>query len=299
MKVKKLFVVVLFVVLFAASFGAGQVIATTGCFPDSVGHWAETFICFLKDNSITNGFPDGTYKPDNGVTRAEMAVFLQKSIELVNATALGFANTAESDAKSYADSLVNTPPSTGDILISAGFSSWRPLFSADPMTTVNSSNRVGFTSSAVGTYTFGNQPDLPVALYGKSLEFVGVEICYSANVGNNLLSEVRIRTYNQASATSGPGSSTTIVYSDTTDHADSACRYYVVSSPILMTPEMGATVFADVTWSGVGFEFGFGRTTYVFRATGTSSTALSKGMDENTVILQESTGTDTSPEAAP
>ncbi len=36
--------------------------------------------------------------------------------------ALGFANTAESDAKSYADSLVNTPPSTGDILISAGFS---------------------------------------------------------------------------------------------------------------------------------------------------------------------------------
>lgn len=284
MKIRSALGIVLVVGLLMASFGAGTAFAATGCFPDSVGHWAETFICFLKDNGITSGFPDGTYKPENGVTRAEMAVFLQRSIELANAT-----------SKSYADSLVNTPPATGDILISAGFSSWRPLFSTDPMTTFNSSNRIVFTSSAVGSYTFSNQPDLPVALYGKSLEFVGVEICYGASVGNNLLSEVRIRTYNQASGISG----STVVYTDSTDHADSACRYYVLPTPILMTPEMGATVFADVSWSTAGFEFGFGRTTYVFRATGTSSTALSKGTGENTVILQEVTGPDTSPEAAP
>jgi hypothetical protein len=284
MKIRSALAIVLMVGLLMASFGAGTVFASTGCFSDAVGHWAETFICFLKDNGITSGFPDGTYKPENGVTRAEMAVFLQRSIEFANAT-----------SKTYADSLVNTPPATGDILISGGFSSWRPLDTTYPVTSFYSSNVVGFTSSVANTYVHSNQPDLPVALYGKSLEFVGVEICYTASPGNNLLNEIRVRTYNQVSA---PGGSS-VVYTDATDRADSACRYYVLPAPVLMTSEMGAQVFADISWSVAGTQFGFGRTTYVFRATGTSSTALSKGMDENTVILQEVTGPDTSPEAAP
>ena len=44
--------------------------------PDS--HWAHDFIKWLFDNGITSGFPDGTYRPDNNVTRAEMAVFVQQ-----------------------------------------------------------------------------------------------------------------------------------------------------------------------------------------------------------------------------
>ena len=44
--------------------------------PDS--HWAHDFIKWLSDNGITSGFPDGTYRPDNNVTRAEMAVFVQQ-----------------------------------------------------------------------------------------------------------------------------------------------------------------------------------------------------------------------------
>jgi len=54
-----------------------KVSAATGCFPDTNGHGAEEFICWLSDNGITSGYPDGTYRPENGVTRAEMAVFLQ------------------------------------------------------------------------------------------------------------------------------------------------------------------------------------------------------------------------------
>ena len=42
--------------------------------PDS--HFAHDFITWLFDNGITAGFPDGTYRPNNNVTRAEMAVFL-------------------------------------------------------------------------------------------------------------------------------------------------------------------------------------------------------------------------------
>ena len=49
-------------------------------FSDIAGHWAESYIEELYDQGITGGYPDGTYRPENLVTRAEMAVFLLKGI---------------------------------------------------------------------------------------------------------------------------------------------------------------------------------------------------------------------------
>jgi len=49
-------------------------------FSDIAGHWAEKYIEELYDQGITGGYPDGTYRPENLVTRAEMAVFLLKGI---------------------------------------------------------------------------------------------------------------------------------------------------------------------------------------------------------------------------
>ena len=51
-------------------------------FSDIAGHWAETFIEELYDQGITGGYPDGTYRPQNQVTRAEMAVFLVNAFNL-------------------------------------------------------------------------------------------------------------------------------------------------------------------------------------------------------------------------
>ena len=48
------------------------------CFTDTEGHWAETYICWLFDNGISAGFPDGTFRPADYVNRAQMAVFLQQ-----------------------------------------------------------------------------------------------------------------------------------------------------------------------------------------------------------------------------
>ncbi len=48
-------------------------------FSDTAGHWAEDWIEALKAAGITSGYPDGTYRPDNGVTRAEMAAFLLRA----------------------------------------------------------------------------------------------------------------------------------------------------------------------------------------------------------------------------
>lgn len=78
----------------AGTFMLGQAVAApsaaTGCFPDTNGHWAETFICWLKDNGISSGYPDGTYRPNNNVTRAEMSVFVNKSAALVRGTGTQF-----------------------------------------------------------------------------------------------------------------------------------------------------------------------------------------------------------------
>jgi len=51
-------------------------------FSDINGHWAENYIEELYDQSITGGYPDGTYRPEKRVTRAEMAVFLLNSMAI-------------------------------------------------------------------------------------------------------------------------------------------------------------------------------------------------------------------------
>jgi hypothetical protein len=51
-------------------------------FSDISGHWAEAWVEQLAIKGITSGYPDGTFKPDRTVTRAEMAVFLVKTFGL-------------------------------------------------------------------------------------------------------------------------------------------------------------------------------------------------------------------------
>ena len=46
-------------------------------------HWAADYIWWLKNNGISVGYPDGTFRPNNSITRAEMAVMLKKSAATV------------------------------------------------------------------------------------------------------------------------------------------------------------------------------------------------------------------------
>ncbi len=49
---------------------------------DFSGNWAEPFIKVLTDKNIIVGYPDGTFRPDQPVTRAEFAALLNKAFEL-------------------------------------------------------------------------------------------------------------------------------------------------------------------------------------------------------------------------
>ncbi len=48
-------------------------------YTDIANHWAEAWIEELYDTGMTGGYSDSTYRPENQVTRAEIAVFLLKA----------------------------------------------------------------------------------------------------------------------------------------------------------------------------------------------------------------------------
>ncbi len=47
---------------------------------DINGHWAQSTITKWTDNGYITGYPDGTFKPDNSITRAEFVVLVNKAM---------------------------------------------------------------------------------------------------------------------------------------------------------------------------------------------------------------------------
>lgn len=216
-------------------FSAGRASASTGCFSDANGHWAETFICWLKDNGISSGYPDGTYHPESPITRAEMAVMLQKL------DALAVSQAASANQAAF---------STGDIYINAGMNGWQPTDNASlnnkgyvkyypSLTTLLTSNPTG------GLYFYLLTPDLPASLYGHEISLKGVNLCFNATGGANLMN-VSLIHYK--------GGTAQTVYrqmSNTTPRADIACVTYFISNPGVLSigDHVVLVVAADFTSS--------------------------------------------------
>ena len=100
---------------------------------------------------------------------------------------------------------------------------------------------------------------------------MGVEFCYSAS-SYAYLSELRI---NVPTHTSGVGNEN-MQYLDGTDYTNSACHYYVLSSPVTLSIDNTVNVFTNITWTNTIGSFGFGRTTFVLQPTGTTAVAPSE-----------------------
>ncbi|MGB9553860.1 MAG: S-layer homology domain-containing protein, partial [bacterium] len=58
------------------SAGTGTATSVLGTFPDLQGHWAQAVISKLLEKGIVSGYPDGTFKPDQPITRAEFSTIL-------------------------------------------------------------------------------------------------------------------------------------------------------------------------------------------------------------------------------
>ena len=66
-------------------------------FSDTKGIWSEKYIGYLESQDIIGGYEDGTYRPENSVTRAEMAVMIAKVYEYDLTEPISSADTGFSD----------------------------------------------------------------------------------------------------------------------------------------------------------------------------------------------------------
>jgi hypothetical protein len=70
--------------------GPGKVVNLS----DIKGHWAEKTIAELVASGAIAGYPDGTFKPDNTISRAEFATILVKAFNLESRSGKVFNDTA-------------------------------------------------------------------------------------------------------------------------------------------------------------------------------------------------------------
>ena len=68
---------------------------------DIAGHWAEASIVKMVDQGIISGYPDGTFKPEGKITRAEFASLLVRGFQLPIGGSKVFSDTANHWAKDF------------------------------------------------------------------------------------------------------------------------------------------------------------------------------------------------------
>jgi len=73
-----LFISALAIIVLVSGFVSTIVLAAWPFVDVSPGDWFYTSAKWLYDNGITTGYEDNTYRPNNNVTRAEMAAFLHR-----------------------------------------------------------------------------------------------------------------------------------------------------------------------------------------------------------------------------
>jgi hypothetical protein len=64
---------------------------------DIQGHWAEKTVSSWVYNGYIAGYPDGTFQPDNTITRAEFAVLANKSFGNTNTAVINFKDVKATD----------------------------------------------------------------------------------------------------------------------------------------------------------------------------------------------------------
>lgn len=62
-------------------------------FKDIQGHWAEDIVLGLATQRIISGYQDGTFRPDNEITRAEVLVLFMKALNLSSKNEKELTNT--------------------------------------------------------------------------------------------------------------------------------------------------------------------------------------------------------------
>jgi hypothetical protein len=88
------------VILFSIEVQAGSALS------DITSNWATKPIEALTNKGVINGYPDGTFKPDQPITRAEFAKLVTRTFHYQPAEQGYFSDTTDSWAKAFISSVV-------------------------------------------------------------------------------------------------------------------------------------------------------------------------------------------------
>lgn len=168
---------------------------SASCFTDTGGHWAESFICWMKTTGLSSGYPDGTFRPNNSITRAEVASLLYK----------------EASGNTYA----NMGPSAWQVNGVSAANAYILYFT----------NEAQLSSNATGSNLYQVSVPLIASLHNQQMTVKGAKLCYAANAtAGGSISTVGV------SLEDGSGSLVDSVTEHTT-RTDATCRTYSFTTP--------------------------------------------------------------------
>jgi uncharacterized repeat protein (TIGR02059 family) len=79
----------------------GTPITSPTALSDIEGHWAAPYIKEMYASGVIGGYPDGSFRPDNHISRAEFVTMLVKSYQWETAGSKTFADTANHWARDF------------------------------------------------------------------------------------------------------------------------------------------------------------------------------------------------------
>ena len=91
-RLKKSLALLLALAMVLSTFAITTVSAQT--FSDTSGHWAESWINKWSDKGVINGYEDGTFRPDDFITRAELAKIISTAKGYTALADIAFADVA-------------------------------------------------------------------------------------------------------------------------------------------------------------------------------------------------------------
>ena len=105
MKLKRAIISMLLILSMTTQVFAASIPPTKVGFPDINGHWAENYINDFQKNGIIKGYPDGTFRPDIDISRAEFASLLYHLLKLEKTVSNDF--DSEEFCGSWAEDYLN------------------------------------------------------------------------------------------------------------------------------------------------------------------------------------------------
>lgn len=96
---KRAYIFLSIILIFTLCLSSIPLSAAASNLIDVEGHWAKDTIEAMVNKGIITGYPDGTFKPDKGITRAEFVSLLVKALSLEPGAGKVFIDTANHWAK--------------------------------------------------------------------------------------------------------------------------------------------------------------------------------------------------------